>query len=327
VFTRELGIDLGACNTLVYLKNKGIVMREPSVAAVNVSTNEIVAIGERAREMIANVPGSLVAVKPFKNDGSISDLNIITSIIKYFIQKNAKSSFFVFKPKLTISISSGATEVERHVLEEAAYQAEAGFVTLVKKPMAAALGENVPINDLKGHLIINIGGGTTEIAVIFSGNIIAARSLQVAGNKFDEDIINYIKKKYNLLIGKRTAENIKKEIGSAHFYKNEGTMEIKGRNLINGLPEHNIISALEVREALYESFTSIIRAVKSTLKNTPSELLADIKLEGIILTGGSAFLKGINRLFSEEIGVPVKIAENPLECVALGTGMFLKYKK
>lgn len=322
MFSKDIGIDLGTANTLVFMKNKGIVMREPSVVAVDVRTDTVLAVGTQAKEMIGRTPGSIVAVRPLK-DGVIADFDITATMLKHFIRKTVKSTFFS-KPKVVVCIPSGVTEVERRAVEDAARQAGAGEVDLIEEPMAAAIGAGLPVGDPSGSMVVDIGGGTSEVAMISLGDIVTACSVRVAGDKFDESIIQYVKKKYNLLIGERTAEDIKIQIGSAYPYEGEGDMQIKGRNLVDGLPKNVIISAAEVRDALADPLSIIVEAVKSTLEKTPPELSADIIDHGIMLTGGGALLRGLDLLVSQETNMPVHVAERPLDCVVEGTGKRLE---
>lgn len=321
MFAKEIGIDLGTANTLVFLKGKGIIKREPSVVAVDIRTDMVLAVGSQAKEMIGRTPGSIIAVRPLK-DGVIADFDTTASMLKYFISTTVKSMFFS-RPKVIICIPSGVTEVERRAVEDAAKQAGAGIVDLIEEPMAAAIGAGLAVSEPTGSMVVDIGGGTSEVAVISLGDIVTATSERVAGDKLDEAIISYVKRKYNLLIGERTAEDIKIKIGSAVPYEDEGEMSIKGRNLMDGLPKNINITAEEVREALAEPLKCIIEAVKSTLENTPPELSGDIIDHGIMLTGGGALLRGIDILISENTGMPVYIAEHPLDCVADGTGKCL----
>ncbi len=322
MFSKDIGIDLGTANTLVYMKGKGIIMREPSVVAKDIKNNTVKFVGREAKEVIGRTPGSIVAVSPLK-DGVISDFAIAATMLKIFISKAIGNSVFS-KPRVVICIPSGVTEVEKRAVKDAAYKAGARQVNVIEEPMAAAIGAGLPISEPIGSMVVDIGGGTSEVAVISLGGIVTAQSVRVAGDQFDLAIINYIKKKYNLLIGERTAEAIKIEIGSAYPYEDEGSMLIKGRNLVDGLPKNITIEAFEVREALADSLSQIVDAVKSTLENTPPELSADIIDNGITLTGGGALLRGLNELITHETGIPVHIAENPLDCVAEGTGMMLE---
>ena len=322
LFNRDIGIDLGTANTLVYMRGKGIVMREPSVVAVDVKNDVVMAVGSEAKEMIGRTPGSIVAVRPLK-DGVIADFDITATMLKHFIRKAVKSSMFN-KAKVIVCIPSGVTEVERRAVEDAARSAGAKDVELIEEPMAAAIGAGLPVAEPTGSMVVDIGGGTSEVAVISLGDIVTSCSVRVAGDKFDESIISYVKKKYNLLIGERTAENIKIRIGSAYPYEDEESMEIKGRNLIDGLPKNVSISAAEVREALADPLVTIVEAIKSTLEQTPPELSADIIDHGITLTGGGALLRGLDLLVAQETGMPVHVAESPLDCVVDGTGKRLE---
>ena len=324
MFSKDIGIDLGTANTLVFMKGKGIVMREPSVVAVDVRTDTVLAVGKHAKEMIGRTPGSIVAVRPMK-DGVIADFDITATMLKHFIKQAVKSTSFS-KPHIIICIPSGVTEVERRAVEDAARQAGASNVELIEEPMAAAIGAGLPVAEPTGSMVVDIGGGTSEVAVISLGDIVTSCSVRCAGDKFDESIISYVKKKFNLLIGERTAEDIKIKIGSAYPTEdNEGSsVEIKGRNLVDGLPKNVTISAAEVREALGDSLALIIDAIKSTLEKTPPELSADIIDHGIMLTGGGALLRGLDKLVEQETGMPVHVADNPLDCVVNGTGKQLE---
>ena len=321
MFNRDIGIDLGTANTLVYMHGKGIVLREPSVVAVDVKKSEVLAVGQEAKDMIGRTPGSISAVRPLK-DGVIADFEVTAEKLRYFIKTALRSTFFK-RTRLIVCIPSGVTEVERRAVEDAARQAGAKEVQLIEEPMAAAIGAGLSVNDPAGCMVVDIGGGTSEVAVISLGDIVASCSVRTAGDDFDEAIISYIKKKYNLLIGERTAENVKIEIGSAFPYEGEGSMEIKGRNLLDGLPKNITITAEEVREALADPVSAIVDAIRSTLETTPPELSADIIDNGIMLTGGGALLRGLDTLVSRETGMPVHVAENPLDCVVNGTGACL----
>lgn len=322
LFSKDIGIDLGTANTLVFMKGKGIVMREPSVVAVDVRTDTVLAVGAAAKEMIGRTPGSIVAVRPLK-DGVIADFDITATMLKHFIRQTVKPSIFS-KPKVIVCIPSGVTDVERRAVEDTARQAGAGDVRLIEEPMAAAIGAGLPVFEPTGSLVVDIGGGTSEVAMISLGDIVTACSVRVAGDKFDESIIQYVKKKYNLLIGERTAEEIKIKIGSAYPYEGEGDMQIKGRNLVDGLPKNVVISAAEVRDALADPLSVIVEAIRSTLEKTPPELSADIIDHGIMLTGGGALLRGLDFLVAQETNMPVHVAERPLDCVAEGTGKRLE---
>ena len=320
MFSKDIGIDLGTANTLVYMKGKGIVMREPSVVAVDVRNDTVLAVGMQAKEMIGRTPGSIVAVRPMK-DGVIADFDITATMLKHFIRQAVKSTAFS-KPHIIICIPSGVTEVERRAVEDAARQAGASAVELMEEPMAAAIGAGLPVSEPTGSMVVDIGGGTAEVAVISLGDIVTSVSVRCAGDKFDESIISYVKKKFNLLIGERTAEDIKIKIGSAYPSEDNenASVQIKGRNLVDGLPKDVTITANEVREALADPLALIVDAIKSTLEKTPPELSADIIDHGIMLTGGGALLRGLDKLVEKETGMPVHVAEDPLDCVVNGTG-------
>ncbi|MDD6062508.1 MAG: rod shape-determining protein [Oscillospiraceae bacterium] len=324
LFSQDIGIDLGTANTLVFVKGKGIVIREPSVVAVDQRSNppKVVAVGAEAKEMIGRTPGSITAVRPLQ-DGVIADFEITAEMLKAFIHRAVSSSPFS-RARVMICIPSGVTEVERRAVYDAAKSAGAKFVSLIEEPMAAAIGAGLPVGEATGSMVVDIGGGTAEVAVISLGDIVTSRSARVAGNSFDEAIVSYIKKKYNLLIGDRTAEEIKIKIGSAAPYDGEGAMHVKGRNLMDGLPKHVEITSEEVREALADAVNSILDAVKMTLEKTPPELASDIIDHGIMLTGGGAMLRGLDRLIAEETHIPVVVAEKPLDCVVDGTGICLE---
>ncbi len=322
MFTRDMGIDLGTANTLVCIKGKDIIMREPSVVAYDVRNDEVRAVGREAKEMIGRTPGSIVAVRPLK-DGVIADFDVTAAMLKRFIKQALKGSFFS-RVRVIICIPAGVTEVESRAVYDAAKQAGATEVDLIEEPMAAALGAGLPVDDATGSMVVDIGGGTSEVAVISLGDIVTAQSVRIAGDDLDEAIVAYVRKKYNLLIGERTAEQLKIDIGSAVPYEEEGSVEIKGRNLVDGLPKNVIISAAEVREAMSDTLASIIDAIRGTLEKTPPELAADIIDTGITLTGGGALLRGLSELISSETDMPVRIADNPLDCVVLGTAKRLE---
>lgn len=325
MFSKDIGIDLGTANTLVYMRGKGIIIREPSVVAVDVKMDRVRYVGQEAKDVIGRTPGSIVAVRPLK-DGVIADFDMTTSMLQEFIRKALKGRAFAgSRVRVIICIPSGVTAVERRAVKEATQNAGAKRVSIIEEPMAAAIGAGLPVADPTGSMIVDIGGGTSEVAVISLGGIVTSRSVRVAGDEFDSSIINYIKKKYNLLIGERTAENIKIAIGSAYPYAdNEPSMDIKGRNLLNGLPENITVTSEEIREALSEPLSHVIEAIKVTLEKTPPELAADIIDQGIMLAGGGALLKGLDLLIHAETGMPVKVAERPLDCVADGTGKVLE---
>ncbi len=324
LFSQDIGIDLGTANTLVFVKGKGIVIREPSVVAVNVSAKpaKVVAVGTEAKEMIGRTPGSITAMRPLR-DGVIADFDVTCEMLKKFIQKALNGSFLA-KARVVICIPSGVTEVEKRNVHDVAIEAGAKYVSLIEEPMAAAIGASLPVSEAIGSMIVDIGGGTAEVAVISLGDIVTSCSVRVAGDSFDNAIGQYIKKKYNLLIGERTAEDIKIKIGSAMEYEGEGKMEVKGRNLLDGLPKNVTITSEEIREALADCVNQILDAVKATLEKTPPELSADIMEHGITLTGGGALLRGIDKLIMSETGMPVHVADNPLDCVADGTGIYLE---
>lgn len=325
MFSKDIGIDLGTANTLVYMRGKGIIIREPSVVAVDVKMDRVRYVGQEAKDVIGRTPGSIVAVRPLK-DGVIADFDMTTSMLQEFIRKALKGRAFAgSRVRVIICIPSGVTAVERRAVKETTQNAGAKRVSIIEEPMAAAIGAGLPVANPTGSMIVDIGGGTSEVAVISLGGIVTSRSVRVAGDEFDSSIINYIKKKYNLLIGERTAENIKIAIGSAYPYAdNEPSMDIKGRNLLNGLPENITVTSEEIREALSEPLSHVIEAIKVTLEKTPPELAADIIDQGIMLAGGGALLKGLDLLIHAETGMPVKVAERPLDCVADGTGKVLE---
>ena len=323
LFSKDVGIDLGTANTLVYMKGKGIIMREPSVVAVDTKTDEVRCVGAEAKAVIGRTPGSIVAVRPLK-DGVIADFDITANMLENFLKKACGNSMFS-RPRVVICIPSGVTEVERRAVREATLKAGARQVSVIEEPMAAAIGAGLPISEPTGSMIVDIGGGTSEVAVISLGGIVASRSVRVGGDEFDQSIIAYIKRKYNLLIGERTAEDIKIQIGSAYPLEEETTLEIKGRNLVDGLPKNITIGSEEIREALSESLYKVVDAVKETLERTPPELSADIIDHGITLSGGGALLRGLDQLISTETGIDVHVAETPLDCVALGSGAVLDH--
>ena len=319
--SKDVGIDLGTANTLVYMKGKGIIMREPSVVAVDTKTDEVRCVGGEAKAVIGRTPGSIVAVRPLK-DGVIADFDITANMLENFLKKACGNSMFS-RPRVVICIPSGVTEVERRAVREATLKAGARQVSVIEEPMAAAIGAGLPISEPTGSMIVDIGGGTAEIAVISLGGIVASRSVRMAGDMFDQAIIAFIKRKYNLLIGERTAEQIKIEIGSAYALDPELTMEIKGRNLVDGLPKDILIRSEEVRDAMNDCLLRIVEAIKDTLECTPPELSSDIIDRGIMLSGGGALLRGLDTLIQNETGIEVHIAESPLDCVALGAGAVL----
>ncbi len=322
MFTKDIGIDLGTTNTRVYMRGKGIIIREPSVVAVNTRTEKAQYVGQQAKDVIGRTPGSIIAVKPLKN-GVIADFDITITMLQEFIKKSLKGTMFS-KARVIICTPSGITPVERRAVKDTAELAGAKHVFIVEKPMAAAVGAGLPVDEPSGNMIVDIGGGTTEVAVVSLGGVVASRSIRIAGDELDSAIVSYIRRKYNLLIGERTAENIKTTIGSAYPEEEEETMEIKGRNLLNGLPENLTVSSAEIRDALAEPLSKIIEAIKITLEKTPPELSSDIITQGITLAGGTAMLKGLDTLINHETGMPVYISEFPLDCVAEGMGRIIE---
>ena len=322
LFTRDIGIDLGTANTLVYLKGKGIIMREPSVVAYDVRNDAVRAVGTEAKEMIGRTPGSIVAVRPLKH-GVIADYDVTAAMLKRFIKVSLKGSL-ISRVRVVICVPAGVTEVESRAVHDAVKQAGAVDVDIVEEPMAAAVGAGLNVSDATGNMIVDVGGGTSEVAVISLGDIVTAQSIRTAGDDLDEAIINYIRKKHNLLIGERTAEQLKIEIGSAMPYDGETSVEIKGRNLLDGLPKNVVISSEEVREAMSDTLDVIIESIRTTLEKTPPELSADIIENGITLTGGCALLRGFAERIEKETGMTVRVADNPLDCVVEGTAKRLE---
>ena len=321
MFSSDLAIDLGTANTLVYAKGKGIVVNEPSIVAINKTTGEVEAVGKEAKEMLGRTPGNIVAIKPMK-DGVIADFKVTEKMLNYFIQK-AHNRKMMVHPRIVIGVPSEITQVEKRAVMDSAYRAKASEVHLVEQAMVAAIGAGLPITEPSGNMVVDIGGGTTDIAVISLSGIVYSRSVRMAGNQADEAIMNYLKRKYNLLIGERTAEQIKCEIGSAFPLDKHLTMEIKGRNLIEGVPKTITVDDSEIREALSECVGTIMNAIRVALERTPPELSADISDRGIVLTGGGALLKNLDKRIREETGLPVSIADDPLASVVLGTGKML----
>ena len=317
----EVGIDLGTANVLVYIKNKGIVLNELSVVAINKDTDDILAVGEEARQMLGRTPANIIAVRPLR-DGVISDYDITERMLKYFIKKTCGSGRF-FKPKIMVCVPSGVTEVEKRAVREAATQAGGKDVYLMEEPVAAAIGAGLDISQPDGVMVIDIGGGTTDIAVISLGGIVASTSVKMAGDKFDDAIIKYMRKVHKLYIGERTGEEIKKTIGTAYPREENLTMECRGRDLVTGLPKTVEVSSEEIMEALEEPLHTICEAAHGVLEQTPPELAADISNSGIVITGGGAFLYGIDRRIEERTGIKVRIADDPTSCVAIGTGKAL----
>lgn len=326
MFSKDMGIDLGTANTLVYVRGKGIVVNEPSVVAINTHTREVLAVGNEAKEMIGRTPGNIVAIRPMK-DGVIADFDTTQAMLKYFIEKAYVRSMFGPKPRVVVCVPSGVTEVEKRAVIEATIAAGAKDrdAYLIEEPMAAAIGAGLPVEEPTGSMVVDIGGGTSEVAVISLGGIVTSTSLRIAGDELDSCIVNYIKKEYNLAIGDRTSEEIKLTIGSAFLKEPEEKMDIRGRDLISGLPKTVKITSTEILEALHEPIFSIIDTIKLTLEATPPELAADVMESGITLTGGGALLWGLDKLITHETGMPVNIANEPLNCVAMGTGMVLEH--
>lgn len=322
-FSRDLGIDLGTANTLVYVKGKGILIREPSVVALRENQQDVLAVGDDAKRMIGRTPGNIVAVRPMK-DGVIADFDVTETMIRYFIEKAHKRTKLV-RPRIIICVPSGVTEVEKRAVLDAATHAGAREAYLIEEPMAAAIGAGLPVHEPTGNMVVDIGGGTTEVAVISLGGIVSSRSIRIGGDEIDESIIHYIKKKYKLMIGERTAEEIKIEIASATTTENEEIIkEVRGRDLVSGLPKNLEITSEEIRQAIQEPVNSIVEAVRYTLEQTPPELSADVMDRGIVLTGGGALLKGLDSLLIKQTQMPVHIADEPLDCVVKGTGIALE---
>ena len=317
----DIGVDLGTANVLIYIKGKGVVLREPSVVAVDRDTNRVLAVGEDARRMIGRTPGNIVAIRPLR-EGVISDYDITEAMLRYFIEKVTGRSF-VFRPRIMICVPSGVTMVEQRAVQEAAEQAGARKTFLIEEPLAAALGAGLDISEAYGCMVVDIGGGTTDVAVISLGGIVASDSLRTAGDSFDEAIIDYVKRTFNLMIGERTAEDIKVSIGAAFPGARNGKMEVKGRDMLSGLPKLVEVTTDQVAEALREPVTKIVECVKKVLEECPPELAADIMDRGIVLTGGGAMLYGLDDLIHRETRIPVGLADDALSCVALGTGKAL----
>lgn len=325
MLTKDIGIDLGTANTLVFVKGKGIIVNEPSVVAINTITRQVLSVGDEAKKMIGRTPGTIQAIRPMK-DGVIADFEVTQEMLKYFIGKAYNRSIFSGKPRIVVCVPSGVTEVEKRAVIEAAIAAGAKEKNayLIEEPMAAAIGAGLPVGEPSGNMVVDIGGGTSEVAIISLGGIVTSKSIRVAGDVFDNYIVSYVKKEYNLAIGERSAENIKVTIGCAYLGSTDEKMDIRGRDLITGLPKTISLTAEEIQNALNEPIYSMIDAIKYTLEKTPPELAADIMESGIYLTGGGALLKGLDELISKETSIPVHIANEPLNCVALGTGMVLE---
>ncbi len=322
-FSKDMGIDLGTANTLVILKGQGIIIREPSVVAVEKDSHKILAIGAEAKRMIGRTPGNIVAIRPLK-DGVIADFDITQAMLKFFIKKAMRNKPFA-RPRVVVGVPSGVTEVEKRAVIDAAVQAGAKEAYLIEEPMAAALGAGLPVQEARGSMIVDLGGGTTEVAILSLGGVVVSKSIRVAGDEMDKAIVQYIKRKYNLLIGERTAEHVKVEIGTAMPIERPARMNIRGRDLVTGLPKTLTVNQNHINEALAEPIEAILEAIKTTLEKTPPELAADIMDRGIVMTGGSSLLRNFDRLISRETGMPVLVSEDALSCVVLGTGLALDH--
>ncbi|NTV41397.1 MAG: rod shape-determining protein [Candidatus Moranbacteria bacterium] len=322
--SNDIGIDLGTANTLVYVKGKGIVINEPSVVAINKRTGQVLAIGKEAKRMVGKTPGHIVATRPLV-DGVVSDFEVTTQMLKYFIEKVHKDSFsFSPRPRVLIGIPSVITEVEKKAVIDAAMNAGAREAYLIEEPMAAAIGARLPVTDARGNMVVDIGGGTSEIAVISLGGVVSARSLRVAGDEMNEDIIRYCRDEFNLLIGEKTAEDIKIAVGSAYILKEQLTIPIRGRDLVSGLPKEVIVNDSQIREAISRSIRIIVNNVKTVIEETPPELLSDIMQRGIILAGGGSLIRGLDKLIANQTEMPVRMMEDPLTAVVRGTGIVLE---
>lgn len=321
----HMGIDLGTASVLVYVKGRGIVLSEPSVVAIDRSTDKILAVGEQARQMLGKTPSNIVAIRPLR-DGVIADYEVTEAMLRYFINRVYGRNWRIFRPHVMICVPAEVTSVEKRAIIEAALSAGAKRANLIEEPMAAAIGAGLNVEEPGGNMVVDIGGGTTDVAVISLGGIVESVSIRVAGNKMDEAIVRYIRKNYNLMIGERTAEEIKIRIGSAYPLKEFLKMEIRGRDLLNGLPKTLTITSDEIRESIEEPMGAIVEAVRGVLERTPPELSADIIDRGILLTGGGALLRGIDKLITKATGMPVHVAEDPISCVAIGTGKAVMYK-
>ncbi len=325
-FSSDIAIDLGTANTLVFARTKGIILDEPSVVAVQKNyrgaQNRVLAVGKEAKDMLGRTPGSIVAIRPIK-DGVIADFEVTQSMLKYFISKSTNKKAFV-RPRIIICVPYGITQVEKQAVRESAHSAGAREVYLIEEPMAAAIGAGLPITEPSGNMVVDIGGGTTGVAVISLGGIVHCSSIKVAGDKFDESIVNYVKRQFNLLIGERTAENIKIAIGNASPFEKEKALEIKGRDLVAGAPKTIKITSAQVHDAVMDPLNKIVDAIRTTLEKTPPELASDIVDNGLVLTGGGALLSNLDILLREKTGLPVSISENPLTCVVVGSGKVLE---
>ena len=322
VIGRDMAVDLGTANTLVYVRGRGIVLNEPSVVAINTKSGAILAVGAEAKQMIGRTPAHIVAIRPLK-DGVIADFDVTEKMLRYFIQKVHRRSFLV-KPRVVVCVPSGITGVEQRAVEEATISAGARSAFIIEEPMAAAIGAGLPVHEPTGNMVVDIGGGTTEVAVVSLGGIVTSQSIRIGGDELDESIVTYIKKEYSLALGERTSEEIKMHIGSAFPFPEEKQAEIRGRDLVTGLPKTIIVSAEEIRRAIEEPVNAIVDAVKNTLDKTPPELASDIMDKGIVLAGGGSMLKGLDERLKHETGMPIHIAEEPLQAVAVGSGKCLE---
>lgn len=323
VLTKDMGIDLGTANSSVYMKGKGIILHEPSVVAIQRDTGQVLAVGEEAKQMIGRTPGNIVAIRPMR-DGVIADFDTTQSMLRYFITKALKKRPYLVRPRVVVCVPSGVTAVEERAVREAAMQAGAREAYLIEEPMAAAIGAGLPVHEPTGNMIVDIGGGTSEVAVISLGGIVTSQSIRIGGDEMDEAIIQHIKRTYNLMVGERTSEEIKIKIGTAYPFPEEETFEVRGRDLVTGLPKTVLITSKEVYKALSEPVSAILEAIKVTLEKTPPELASDVMDRGIVMAGGGSLLRGLDLLVSEETGMPVHVADEPLFCVAFGTGKVLE---
>lgn len=322
MFSKDIGVDLGTANVLVHVRGQGIVLNEPSVVAIDQVTKQVVAVGEEARQMLGRTPGNIVATRPLR-EGVIADFDVTEIMLRTFIRKTVGNSIFV-RPRLMICVPAGITSVERKAVREAAEACGIKKVDLIEEPKAAAIGAGLNIFEPSGSMVVDIGGGTTDIAVLSLGDVVTSASLRIAGDKFDDSIVKYIKREYNLLIGERTAEELKKELATVYPNSRKGSHEVRGRDMMSGLPKTITVHADEMREALQEPVDSIIATTKSVLEKTPPELAADIFDKGVVLTGGGALVDGLDKLMQDQLQVPIHIADDPMQCVVLGTGMFLE---
>ncbi len=319
---RDMAVDLGTANTLVYVRGRGIVLNEPSVVAINTKTGAILAVGSEAKRMIGRTPAHIVAIRPLK-DGVIADFDVTEKMLRYFIQKVHRRAFLA-KPRVVVCVPSGITGVEQRAVEEATISAGARSAFIIEEPMAAAIGAGLPVHEPTGNMVVDIGGGTTEVAVVSLGGIVTSQSIRIGGDELDESIINYVKKEYSLMLGERTAEEIKMAVASAFPFPDEPQAEIRGRDLVSGLPKTVVVEAEEIRRAIEEPVNAIVDAVKNTLDKTPPELAADIMDKGIVLAGGGSMLKGLDERLKHETGMPIHVAEDPLISVAVGSGKCLE---